>query len=213
MRISVVTPSIRPEGLKVTQMCLQGQSFTDFEWLVDIGIPPKHDLNASYNRMLRRAQGTLIVSLQDYIKVPPDYLQRMWSAHILNPDTFITAPVGKVNNLDFDPPARWDWRAYEDAKPDWKCWEIDSGAAPKEALYAVGGFDEELDKWWSFDNYSVGRRAHLAGYKFMNLFSNPAIAYDHDAFIKHPFRERFRPALVNLRVDEYEENYKLPYLD
>jgi hypothetical protein len=52
----------------------------------------------------------------------------------------------------------------------------DSGCAPLTALYAVGGFDEELDKWWSFDNYSVGKRADLLGYKFMNLFNNPGIA-------------------------------------
>lgn len=211
-KISVLTPSIRPEGLAITRKSLIEQTFKDFEWLVEINVTDNHDLNSAYNRMLRRAKGELIVSLQDYIKVPPDYLQHFWEAYKANPNTFITAPVGKVDNLDFKSPAKWDWRAYEDAKPDWKCWEIDSGCAPKSALFDVGGFDEELDKWWSFDNYSVGKRADLLGYKFMNLFNNPGIAYDHDVFIPHPFRDKFRPKLVELRMMSYEENPRLNYL-
>src|SRR5258708_20814613 len=145
-RITVVTPSIRPEGLAITQKCLSEQTFKDFEWCVEIGIPEQgHDLNKSYNRMLKRAKGELIVSLQDYIRVGRDYLQKMWDMHIEKPNAFITAPVGKVQNLEFTPPATWDWRAYTEGKHEkwikgqWDCWEIDSGAAPKEALFKIGG--------------------------------------------------------------------------
>ena len=35
MKISVITPSIRPEGLKILQECLAQQTFKDFEWLVN----------------------------------------------------------------------------------------------------------------------------------------------------------------------------------
>jgi glycosyltransferase involved in cell wall biosynthesis len=211
MRVSVLTPSIRPEGLKVTQDGLAAQTFTDFEWLVEIGIPKRgHDLNAAYNRMLRRAKGDIIVSLQDYIRVPPDYLQKFQSA--FDEHTFVTAPVGKVDNLDFKGPAKWDWRAYEDAKPSWQHWEIDSGMAPRAALFEIGGFDEELDQHWSCDNVNVGYRAHLAGYTFANLFSNPAVAYDHDAFIKHPFRAKFKPSFNNERLSAFDHGLKLNYL-
>lgn len=211
MKVSVLTPSIRPEGLKIVQQSLEQQTFQDFEWLVEIGIPGQgHDLNAAYNRMLRRARGEIIVSLQDYIKTRPDYLQRFVEA--FQPDTFITAPVGKVKNLEYTGPAVWDWRAYEDAKPDWKCWEIDSGMAPREALFAIGGFDEELDQHWSCDNLNVGKRAHLAGYQFANLFNNPVLAYDHDAFIEHPFRKHWRPLFNDQRMREFEMGLKLTYL-
>lgn len=214
MRISVLTPSIRTEGLWIVQRSLGMQTFKDFEWLTEIGIPGDgHDFNAAMNRMLRRAKGELIVSLQDYIKAPEDYLQKFWDAYQAHPRTFFTAPVGKSATEDFTGEIRWDWRAYQDAKPKSDCWEIDSGCAPKAALFEVGGFDEHLDQWWSFDNVSVGKRAELAGYEFANLFMNPVVAYDHDAFIAHPFRQNFRPALVKLRMDEYEENFKLPYLD
>src|ERR1035437_8527622 len=82
MKISVITPSIRCEGLKIVQQSLEKQTFQDFEWLTEIGIPGRgHDLNAAYNRMLRRAKGELIVSLQDFIKAPPQYLQKFWDAY------------------------------------------------------------------------------------------------------------------------------------
>jgi GT2 family glycosyltransferase len=211
MKISVVSPTIRPEGLRSNQESLKKQTFKDFEWLVEVGIG-HHDLNASYNRMLRRARGELIVSMQDWIKAPPDYLQKFWDAYENNPDTFFTAPVGKVDDLDKPEDIRWDWRAYEDAKPDWRMWEIDSGAAPLKALKEIGGFDEELDLFWSSDNVNVGCRAELAGYKIANLFSNPVIVYDHDKFTHHPFRENFNPDFNNKRMDEFRQGLKIDYL-
>lgn len=213
MKISVLTPSIRPEGLAITQKCLEKQTFQDFEWIQAVSLRNRgHDLNWTYNDMLKRAKGTLIVSLQDYISVPPDYLEKFWNEHEKHPRGFITAPVGKVENLDFKPPAKWDWRAYEDAKPKWDCWEIDSGCAPKSALFEIGGFDEELDLFWSCDNVNVGYRAMLAGYEFYNLFSNPAIAYDHDAFIEHPFRKQFKPSFNKRRMEDFEKGLKINYL-
>lgn len=196
IRITVVTPTIRVRGLEIVQQSLKEQTFKNFEWLVEINCTGKHDLNNAYNRMLKRAKGELVVSLQDYIKVAPNYLQKMWDCYKENPDTFITCPVGKVDNLEYRIPAKWDWRAYRNDDKnirdcEWNCWEIDSGAAPLKALKEIGGFDETLDGHWSADNVNVGCRAHLAGYKFKCLFDNPALAYDHDAFIPHPFREGF----------------------
>lgn len=194
MKISVVTPSIRPLGLDIVRTGLLTQTFKDFEWLTEINTSGKHDLNAAYNRMLKRAQGKLIVSLQDYILIKPDYLQKWWEAYKTFPDTFMTAPVGKVDNLNYSLPAQWDWRAWKNDKRanirecNWDCWEIDSGCAPLKCLKAIGGFDEALDGHWSADNVNVGCRAQLAGYEFKCLFNNPALAYDHDAFISHPFR-------------------------
>lgn len=205
MKISIITPSIRPKGLEITQKFLSEQTFTDFEWLVELSIPERgHDLNAAYNRAIKRAKGELIVSLQDWIKVTPMYLEKFWNAYKEYPKTFFTAPVGKTNDPEYKENARWDWRAYSDARPLWNCWEIDSGACPKDALYEVGGFDEELDGKWSADNVSVAWRAYLKGYKFMNLFNNPSIAFDHDAFTEHPFRKDFDPSLNNQRMREVE---------
>ena len=101
MKISVLTPSIRPAGLEILQKSLKNQSFKDFEWIQDIGLGDKHDLNQAWNRMLKRAKGELIVFYQDYIKIEPDGLQKFWDAYQANPKTMFTAPVGKSQNLNF----------------------------------------------------------------------------------------------------------------
>lgn len=219
MKISVITPSIRPAGLEITKQCLKDQTFSDFEWLVEIGVGREHDLNKAFNNMLRRSSSELVVILQDFIKVPPDYLEKWWKAYQENPDTFFTAPVGKVDNLDYAGEIRWDWRAWKQSEKQgdysearWDCWEIDSGAAPLAALKLIGGFDEELDKYWSCDNVNVGCRAELAGYKFVNVFTNPAVAFDHDAHIKHPFREKFHPTFNNERMNEFRRGLKINYV-
>lgn len=160
--------------------------------------------------MLRRARGELIVFLQDFIKAPPDGLQRFWDAYLENPTTFLTAPVGKT--LDWEN-ITWDWRNHPEAKMDWMRWEIDWGAAPLDALKAVGGFDEELDKNWSSDNVSVGKRAQLKGYNFGNLIENPGIALDHDKLVPHPFRDRFNPEFSNERLALFDGGYEINYIN
>lgn len=214
IKITVITPSIRPKGLEITQKCLAQQTFKDFEWLQEISIPGRgHDLNAAYNRALRRAKGELIVSLQDYIMVTPQYLEKFWKIYKENPKTFFTSSVGKTDQEDFSGKPRWDWRAYSDAICKYNTWEIDSGAAPLLALKEIGGFDEALDDHWSCDNVSVGWRAELAGYKFLNVFDNPTVAWDHDAFIDHPFRKDFDPHFnaYRMRLIEMGE-LKIDYL-
>ena len=217
MKISVITPTIRPESLNIMQEALKAQTFKDFEWLVDINVTGEHDLNASFNKLIKRAKGELIVFYEDYTKIIPDGLERFWKAYKEHPDTCFTAPLGKVDKFGDSP--RWDWRVYKQntSQTDytdcsWNTCELDWGAIPKHILEAIGGFDERLDQWWSCDNLSVGKRAHLLGYKFLCVFTNPAVAIDHDKVIKHPFRERFNPREVNIVMEEYNTNPKLDYL-
>lgn len=215
MRISVLSPSIRPQGLEIVRTGLLQQTFTDFEWLTEIGLA-KHDLNSAYNRMLKRAKGELVVSLQDYLKIEPDYLQKFWDAYLTNPKAFITAPVGKVDNLVYNGGITWDWRnkgENEAIRPcNWTEWEIDSGCAPLVALKQIGGFDEALDGKWSLDNVNVGKRAFLAGYEFEVLPSNKAVVYDHDAHMVHPFRNSFDSTLNTKRMVMFEAGMTLPPL-
>lgn len=210
--ISVITPTIRPEGLEIVKKCLEEQTYRDFEWLVEVGLPKKdgHDLNRAFNRMLKRAKGDLIVIYQDYIKIESDTLSKVWAKHQEKPDVFFTCPVGKT--LDWEN-VTWDWRNNPDNKEiSWQQWEIDLGFAPKKALFEIGGFDEELDTYWSFDNPNVAYRAFLAGYKFENTQDIRGIAYDHDAKIPHPFREKYNPAFHNERLRAFERGLKLDYL-
>lgn len=217
-KVSVLSPTIRPIGLNIIQECLSRQSFKDFEWIVEVGIPGKgHDLNAAFNRMIKRSKGELIVFYEDYTKILDDGLERFWKAYQDHPNTLFTAPLGKVKEWGNKP--SWDWRAWkqDEKQTDYtnclsRSWEIDWGAAPKEILYKIGGFDEELDKFWSGDNLSAGIRAEIAGYKFKCVFSNPAIAWDHDFHIKHPFREKFNTKFINDRLNAYKAGLTVDYL-
>lgn len=217
IKISVITPSIRPAGLEVMQFSLKRQTFKDFEWLTEIGLGTEHDLNAAFNRMIRRAKGELIVFYEDYTRILDDGLERFWRAYQENPDTLFTAPLGKVGDWKDSP--RWDWRAHKLPNESgdyttcrWDTCELDWGAIPKKILYEIGGFDEQLDKYWSCDNVNIGCRADLAGYKFKTVFTNPAVAFDHDASMPHPFRENFKPSFNKDRMDAFNRGVKIDYL-
>lgn len=108
--ISVLTPTIRPEGLKMVARCLRRQDFTDWEWIVvapkemDIEIekalvnypqptilaePDKragdfYNLNKGWNMAYSKAQGELIVNIVDYIWFEPDTLTRLWNHYQAN---------------------------------------------------------------------------------------------------------------------------------
>lgn len=205
MKISVITPSIRPEGLKIVQECLKNQTFTDFEWLVEVGLGNKHDLNNAFNKMLKRASGELIVFYQDYIKIENDGLEKFWNEYQKDKTYLITAPVGKSD--DYTNP-KYDWRAYKYEDIGFQGWEIDWGACPKSILFEIGGFNEDLDKYWSFDNVDVAYRALKHGYKF-KCIDNKSVAKDHDKTEKHPFRELFNPSHNNEMLSNIDRgNYK-----
>lgn len=213
IKISILTPTIRgKEALAPNGESLMSQTFdfSEIEWLTEEGDGSKHDLNAAFNRMLRKAQGELIVFMEDYTKCTTNGLLKFWEAYQKEPTIFWTAPLGKT--LDWKE-IKWDWRAYADAiETTYNCWEIDWGAAPLKALQEIGGFDEELDQFWSGDNVNVAYRAYLNGYKFKNLFDNPAVALDHDQIMEHPFRKNFNPAFQSDRMDSFRPGEKLPYL-
>lgn len=200
IQITVVTPSIRPAGLERVRDSLLKQTFKNFEWLVEINWTGETDFNEAMNRMIGRARGELIVSIQDYIAAPPDGLQRFWDAHVEKPG-FYTAPVGKILHEGDKP--KWDWRVHKDGPIYWKEWEICYGSAPRKALIEIGGFDEILDSAWGFDNVNTAYRAHLAGYEFRCLYDNESIAIDHDAFMPHPLKHKRDPELHNRRLDYF----------
>lgn len=187
-KISVITPSIRPAGLSCVQASLQDQSFQDFEWLVELGLPIRGpDLNKAYNRLLARSKGELVVSYQDYISIAPRGLQSLWEAYLKYPKAFITCPMVKVKQ---DGSKIQDWRIhrkpFELIRADE--WEADWASAPAEGLKAVGGWDEDYDQGWSWDNVVVAEKALRAGYEFRVDPSNVAYGVDHDELFKHPFR-------------------------
>ena len=140
-------------------------------------------------------------------------MQRFWDAYQESKKTFYTAPVGKT--LDWKA-ITWDWRHNGKKRninpPEW---EMDWACAPLEAFYEIGGLDEDFDRGWSWDNVNIALRVEKAGYKFMVLPNNIAIAFDHDRVMEHPFRNKLanNDTLSEIKKDDIEKgNWKLDYL-
>lgn len=204
--ITVITPSIRPQYLDITQKCLESQTFQDFEWIVEVGLPGRgFTLPRDMNRMLARAKGDIIVSLQDCISIPPDALERVAA---LNFDhTAYTFPIGKEGTFD------WRMGAERDITPNE--WEIDLAAAPRNLFYDVGGFDEAFCNGWSWENVEIAWRAEAAGYSFKVSHAMVGDAIDHDTHIPHPFRTSLplnAPKANEAMEKARRGQYKLGYL-
>lgn len=191
MRISVITPSIRPAGLDVTIETLKHQTFKDFEHVTKLSeVGPVSDLCASLNDCIRRSQGELIVILQDYTKVAPDALQRCWDRYQEDPEVGWTFVLQKTN--DWQTITKSDWRLD---RPDgsyvaWNEWETDFACIPRKAILEVGGWDEDFDSGFSWDNVEIAYRMFKLGWGFRVDTRNRALAWDHDAHIPHPYRHK-----------------------
>lgn len=198
LKISVITPSIRPDGLLMVQQSLRDQTFRDFEWLVEIGFPEKSDLNAALNRMVKRAKGELLVFYQDFIYIQKNGLQKFWDEYQKKP-AFYTAALND------------DWRNKPENqnKPlQFTHWEIDWGSCPREALVKIGGFDETLDDFWGFDNVNAGLRAEMAGYQIIAI-DNKAGSPGHP---ETPMKKNRNPEYHNMRLDEIRRGLKIDYI-
>lgn len=209
-KITVITPSIRPDGLKVTYNTLRPQTFQDFEWLTRLSIPgEKSDLCYQMNRALEEARGELIVFLQDYIEIDKDALQRIWDKYQAEPNVCWTMPVGK-KDLDNPGKVNWDWRSYWEHKDEitFERWEIDWGAAPAKAFEAER-FDVAYDEGFGWENVDLAYRLEKNGWKFKVDRDNKAEAIDHDKMFAHPYKKRpnqdlwiVRKGMIDLAYEE-----------
>lgn len=195
MSITVITPTVRPDGLKPVEMALKRQTDKDFEWIViapqHINIsgykridqllsdPPKTEkltwtLNRAYNKAVKKASGDLIISWQDYTFADPDAIEK-WRYHFeMEPKTLVTGVGHKYQQVYPYPMLRsWvDPRISDEWGTYYGCGFMDVewnfAGIPRDAIYAVGGFDEELDALgYGMDAYSVNERLNdLGGWDF-----------------------------------------------
>lgn len=210
-RISLITTSIRPQGLATTFRTLQDQTFTDYEWLTRLSVPKeKPDLAYQCNQALKEATGELVVFLQDYIQIEPTGLERMWQFHELNPEIAFTCPVGKTKtHWEKSMQVEWDWRAGRTTTDitGFNEWEIDWGACPLHLIQEAGMFCEEYDSGFGWENVDLAYRMAKRGVKFMVDKENKAVAFDHDAFEPHPFRKKPNDKLWQRRQKEIDKEF------
>jgi len=140
---------------------------------------------------LREAKGELVVFLQDWIHIDDTALQDIWDSH--EAGYGYTFPVGKVYNKDGTGEVKWDWRnavRSEGPRVPWMHWEIDYGAASRQAIIDAGLFDEAFDSGFGWENNDLARRMAKLGTIFEVNRNIKARAWDHDQFVDHPYKKK-----------------------
>lgn len=197
LKVSVITPTVRPEGLSLVARALKNQNLCDFEWIIigpesireiamgfsTSGIgqrvvflpePTREgdvwNLNKSYNEGIRKSTTSLIVSWQDFTSAKYDTLERFYTHFKQEPNILVSAVGNKYVEV-YPVPGAMVWkdpRERDDNGSYYLCqyqdieWNLCS--VPKQALYDVGGFDEEMDKMgFGMDAYSVDERISFLG--------------------------------------------------
>lgn len=170
--ISILTPTVRPEGLDLVKRALARQTFRDFEWVV---VQPEGDkpdglywtLYRDYNRGVRQCKGELIVSWQDHTFADPMALEKFWAHYTQEPKTIVTAVGNKYEDDTWQVMTWRDPRERTDHGSYYPCFfndvELNLCAFPRDAFYAVGGFDEDLDKYSSLCGLDVLARLDIVG--------------------------------------------------
>ncbi len=174
--ISVITPSVRPDGLYLVEKALKRQTFRDFEWIVQGREGEKPDdlvwtLNRDYNHAIRKAKGELVVSWQDWTYAKPDALERFWNHYLAEPKTLVTGVGNKYQDDTWSVVIWQDPRERSDQGSYYPCYWMDVewnfASIPREAIYAVGGFLESFDQYFGLDAYNVNERINeVGGYDF-----------------------------------------------
>lgn len=158
MKISVVTPTCRPEGIPILEKCLKRQTFQDFEWVivcptkcidsiernmgdlnVDITIleePPKRDgdyysINKAWNHAFKEAQGELIVNIVDWLWFPPDVLDKLWFYYQNDSKRCVTCVGHQYNEM-------------VNGKPENQVWTDPRVRLDQGSFYEVGPREMEL---------------------------------------------------------------------
>lgn len=169
--ISVLTPSVRKHGLRLVEKALKQQTYKNFEWIVQ-GREGDIDgnvwtFNQDMNKAIKKSKGNLIISWQDWTYAKPDTLERFWTHYEQEPNTLVTAVGNKYMDETWTVETWRDPRMRDDQGTYYQCYfsdiEWNLCAVPRQALYDIGGFDENMDKKYGMDGYSVNDRINLLG--------------------------------------------------
>ena len=231
MKISILTPSIRAEGLELVNIALKRQTFKDFEWLVGSPFESKYgtwvkddykggfwSLNRIYNKLIKQASGDIIVSLQDHTLLTPQALSKFIYYMEKDPTAIITGAGDKYESVYpllgaktwTDPRRKGNTTLY---KVPFNEIEFNFCALPKKALYDVGGFDEILDfMGFGMDGYSVMDRLNMLGtYSFYMDETNESYSMGHGR-VPNWEKDNLIHGGYNERRKQYFNTPKLNYI-
>lgn len=139
--------------------------------------PPKtrlSNLNASLNEGLRHIDTDYVIFYQDFIELEENCFEKLLG--LADERTFVTTCTPNYDGSD-------DGR-YTGANVPRPCrpdeWEANVAIAPMGIIRELGGFDEEYDWGWSWDNVNLAQRAAMLGAKFIIDESNRPKLYVHE---------------------------------
>lgn len=202
--ISVITPTVRLNGLSIVKKGLEKQTYKNWEWLIGSKEEPhisgsrwiRDDfegglwtLNRIYNKLIKNAHGKIVISLQDNIYINPDGIQKFVDA-IDQMGDIIVSGVGDQYEREgdygkpeikiwSDPRKNTKYGSFYECFPNDVEWNY--CAFPKKIITEVGGFDEEMDfRCRGVDAYQVMQRLDALGYKSYLDQDNESFTIRHD---------------------------------
>jgi hypothetical protein len=132
------------------------------------------NLNASLNAGLKLINTDYVIFYQDFIELKEDCFEKLLS--LGDEKTFVTTCTpnydgsddGRYTGIDLPRPCRPEE------------WEANVALAPMRLLRELGGFEEELDWGWSWDNVHLAKRAAMLGARFVLDESNRPRLLPHE---------------------------------
>ena len=208
MKISVITPSVRPEGLPMVRKALEAQTFKGgLEWIVCspadrledvdgarvIAEPPRNEgdfygLNKALNALVAASQGELLVICVDYTCPPPNALQTMWDRYTRKKWFCTTVPVRLCANVEndvpkdvawIDPRIKWYPKGWSMCKP--QDFDFALASIPSKAFAIAGGIDETFDRFAGMSEKEFMIRATRKGYEAAIDTEMPVYGWMHPA--------------------------------
>lgn len=196
--ITIITPTIRKEGLEIVKKGLDRSTIAYDEWLIGSPFDPgmgtwvKDDftggywtLNRALNKLIKQAKGDLIISIQDHTFFMPESLSKFLFYYEKDPKSIISGIGDKYESVI--PRGKKVWtdvrRGLTSGFGTCPFYLIEGNfcSIPKEAFYSVGGFDESLDfKGFGLDFYSLLDRLSIKNeYRFYIDDTNESASETH----------------------------------
>ena len=213
---SVLTVSKRRGWERGAEVCLHDQTAHPKEWVIvtedsyshsslqswnntkaiHVSPPPKtkaSNLNASLNTGLRYIDTDYVIFYQDFIELQPDCFKKLLD--LATPRTFVTTCTPNYDGSDDGRYTHVD--GPRSCRPEE--WEANVAIAPMAILRELGGFDEDYDNGWSWDNVNIAQRAAMLGCKFIVDESNRPKLLPHELTSKLE---------LTLNLDRHMKNMK-----
>ena len=132
------------------------------------------NLNRSLNYGLRQIDSDYVIFYQDFIDLPEDCFEKLLD--LVDARTFVT-----TSTIDADGSNDARYTGANDVhriRPEF--WEANVAIAPMKIIRELGGFEEELDNGWAWDNVHLAQRAAMLGCRFLIDETNRPQLLEHE---------------------------------